>query len=540
VRRGYRRRRGHGLRYALVGGLVLVTAAAVTLALLGRLPILQREGPGPAAVASGSPSMAPAAAVLPAAGDAGPVPTEAGLAARLAPLLGVPALGSRLGLAVVDIASGALLYGQGASTADTPASTTKLLTATAALSRLGPEHRLQTTVAVGSTPDRIVLVGGGDPTLVATKPAPGPTAPASLVTLAASTAAALKARGVTRVTLGYDTSLFSPQTASPAWPPEYVATGVIAPVTALAVREGRVGPEPVGIGPRVSDPPAAAARTFATLLADAGVTVASAPTPDRAPPAPSGSASAATSSSASGSAATSPSGAQSGTPAGTPSGTPSASLPAPGTRLAAVSSPPMADLVAQMLTLSDDDLAEALGHLVAVAAGETPDFAGAARAVIAEVAGLGVPTDGVRLYDTSGLARTDAIPPAVLTAVLSVVAQAKHPELRPVLTGLPVAGFTGTLDDRFVGATTRSAAGVLRAKTGTLSSVGTLAGTVLDADGRLLGFAFLSSGFTPGAALENRAALDRLAAAVAGCGCGSASAAPSAPTASATASPTGS
>lgn len=529
MRRGYRRRRGHGLRYALVGVLVLVTAAAVTLALLGRLPILQREGTSATAVASGSPSMAPAASVLPPAGDAGPVPTEAGLAARLAPLLGVPALGNRLGLAVVDLASGALLYGKDAQTGHTPASTTKLLTAAAALSRLGPEHRLQTTVVVGSTPDRIVLVGGGDPTLVATKPAPGPTAPASLVDLAAGTAAALKASGVTRVTLGYDTSLFSPQTASPAWPAGYVATGVIAPVTALAVREGRTGTEPVGIGPRVSDPPAAAARTFATLLADAGVTVASAPTPDKAPPAPSGSASASTT----GSASTSPS--------GPPSGTPSASLPAPGTRLAAVSSPPMADLVAQMLTLSDDDLAEALGHLVAVASGTTADFAGAAQSVIAEVAGLGVPTDGVRLYDTSGLARTDSIPPAVLTAVLSVVAQPKHPELRPVLTGLPVAGFTGTLDDRFVGAATRTAAGVLRAKTGTLSSVGTLAGTVLDADGRLLGFAFLSSGFTPGAALENRAALDRLAAAVAGCGCGAAPASPTASaTASATPSPTGS
>lgn len=516
MRRGYRRRRGHGLRYALVGGLVLVTAAAVTLALLGRLPILQREGTSATPVASGSPSMAPAASVLPPAGDTGPVPTEAGLAARLAPLLGVPALGNRLGLAVVDLASGALLYGKDAGTGHIPASTTKLLTAAAALSRLGPEHRLQTTVVVGSTPGRIVLVGGGDPTLVATKPAPGPTAPASLVDLAAGTAAALKASGVTRVTLGYDTSLFSPQTASPAWPAGYVATGVIAPVTALAVREGRTGTEPAGIGPRVSDPPAAAARTFATLLADAGVTVAAAPTPDKAPPAPSGSASASTT----GSASTSP------------SGPPSASLPAPGTRLAAVSSPPMADLVAQMLTLSDDDLAEALGHLVAVASGTTADFAGAAQSVIAEVAGLGVPTDGVRLYDTSGLTRSDSIPPAVLTAVLSVVAQPKHPELRPVLTGLPVAGFTGTLDDRFVGAATRTAAGVLRAKTGTLSSVGTLAGTVLDADGRLLGFAFLSSGFTPGAALENRAALDRLAAAVAGCGCGAA--------ASATPSPTGS
>ncbi len=532
MRRGYRRRRGHGLRYALVGGLVLVTAAAVTLALLGRLPILQREGEGAGATAvpSGSPSMAAAVAVLPPAGDTGPVPTEAGLAARLAPLLGLPALGDRLGLAVVDLASGALLYGQDAGTGQTPASTTKLLTAAAALSRLGPEHRLQTTVVVGSTPNRIVLVGGGDPTLVATKPAPGPTAPASLVDLARSTAAALEARGVTRVTLGYDTSLFAKQAASPAWPAEYVASGVIAPVTALAVREGRVGTEQVGIGPRVSDPSAAAARTFATLLADAGVTVAQAPTSDLAPPAPSGSASPSTS----------------GPAAGPASATPSASLPAPGTQLAAVSSPPVADLVAQMLTLSDDDLAEALGHLVAVGAGATADFAGAAQSVIAEVAGLGVPTDGVRLYDTSGLARTDLIPAGVLTAMLSVVAQAEHPELRPVLTGLPVAGFTGTLDDRFVGAATRSAAGVLRAKTGTLSSVGTLAGTVLDADGRLLGFAFLSSGFTPGAALENRAALDRLAAAVAGCGCGAAPAASSSSSsstsssASATASPTGS
>lgn len=516
MRRGYRRRRGHGLRYALVGVLVLVTATAVTLVLLGRLPILQREGASPTALPSGSPSMAAAVAVLPPAGDTGPVPTEAGLAARLAPLLGVPALGDRLGLAVVDLASGTLLYGQDAGTGHTPASTTKLLTAAAALSRLGPEHRLQTTVVVGSTPNRIVLVGGGDPTLVATKPAPGPTAPASLVDLASSTAAALRARGVTRVTLGYDTSLFSRQTTSPAWPAEYVASGVIAPVTALAMREGRVGTEQAGIGPRVSDPPAAAARTFATLLANAGVTVAQAPTPDVAAPAPSGSASPSTAGPASGPA----------------SATPSASLPAPGTRLAAVSSPPVADLVAQMLTLSDDDLAEALGHLVAVGSGRTADFAGAAQSVIAEVAALGVPTDGVRLYDTSGLARTDLIPARVLTAVLSVVSQAKHPELRPVLTGLPVAGFTGTLDDRFVGAATRSAAGVLRAKTGTLSSVGTLAGTVLDADGRLLGFAFLSSGFTPGAALENRAALDRLAAAVAGCGCGAAPAPTAPPTGS--------
>ncbi len=531
MRRGYRRRRDHRLRYVLVALLVVAAATVSVLAVRGQLPFTERVAAGGSAQAGGSPSMSPAAAVLPPAGDTGPVPTQAGLAARLGPLLGVPALGDRLGLAVVDLATGALLYGQDAGTAMTPASTTKLLTAAAALSRLGPERRIQTTVVVGSTPGRIVLVGGGDPTLVATKPVPGPSAPASLVDLADRTAAALKARGVARVTLGYDTSLFAPPTASPAWPAEYVGTGVVSPVTALSVSEGRVDPASEGISPRVADPSAVAARTFATLLADAGVTVAQAPVPDRAPAAPTtgaGAPSTATSTSSAPPAATA-----TGPSAATAASTPP--LPAPGTELAAVSSPPVADLVGQMLTRSDDDLAEALGHLVAVAAGQPADFAGAVRAVLAEVDSLGVPTTNVQLYDTSGLARTDAIPPAVLTAVLSAAASPHHDALRPLLTGLPVAGFTGTLNDRFVGPATRTAAGMVRAKTGTLSSVGSLAGTVLDADGRLLGFAFLSSGFTPGAALENRSALDRLAAAVAGCGCGAAPLATATATAAATA-----
>lgn len=89
-----------------------------------------------------------------------------------------------------------------------------------------------------------------------------------------------------------------------------------------------------------------------------------------------------------------------------------------------------------------------------------------------------------------------------------------HPELRPVLTGLPVAGFTGTLTTRYAD----GAAGVVRAKTGTLTGVNTLAGTVVDQDGRLLGFAFLASDTT--SAGEAQSALDRTATALAACGCG--------------------
>ena len=79
---------------------------------------------------------------------------------------------------------------------------------------------------------------------------------------------------------------------------------------------------------------------------------------------------------------------------------------------------------------------------------------------------------------------------------------------------MPVKPATGTLTSRY----TDGAAGVVRAKTGTLTGVNTLAGTVVDQDGRLLAFAFLTSDTTdPGAA---QSALDRTASALAACGCG--------------------
>ena len=90
-----------------------------------------------------------------------------------------------------------------------------------------------------------------------------------------------------------------------------------------------------------------------------------------------------------------------------------------------------------------------------------------------------------------------------------------HPELRPVLTGLPIARFTGTLAGRYTGAS--GAAGVVRAKTGTLTGVNTLAGTVVDQNGRLLAFAFMASGTSSPPAAQS--ALDRTATALVGCGC---------------------
>ena len=79
-----------------------------------------------------------------------------------------------------------------------------------------------------------------------------------------------------------------------------------------------------------------------------------------------------------------------------------------------------------------------------------------------------------------------------------------------------VAGYAGTLAERAADGAGVPAA--VRAKTGTLGGVNDLAGTVLTADGRLLAFAVLADG-TTGGLRASEAALDQVAAALAGCGC---------------------
>ena len=405
-----------------------------------------------------------------------PLPTAAGLAAALAPALASDALG-KVTASVVDAATGRTLYSSGASTPQTPASTNKIATSVAALSLLGPAHRFTTTV-VSPAPGRIVLVGGGDPTLTAAATR-GADPQASLATLADRTATALKSTGTTKVRLGYDISLFS----GPAVHPIGINDN-IALVQALTVDEGRLDPHSTENAPRYADPAATAASTFAALLRKRGITVTGYPTPTTPPKAAKAAA---------------------------------ANAAAKAAPLAEVSSQPLGEIIERMLTESDNDVAETLGHQVAIAAGDPATFTGGATAVRQELAKLGIRLGGTRLVDSSGLSGLDVIPANVLTQLLVLASSAAHPELRSVVSGLPVAGFTGTLDNRYDSGSSTAGLGVVRAKTGSLSTVNTLAGLVVDRDGRLLVFAFMSNG--SGDALSARTALDRLAGRVAVCGC---------------------
>ncbi|WP_200304499.1 D-alanyl-D-alanine carboxypeptidase/D-alanyl-D-alanine endopeptidase [Streptomyces adelaidensis] len=415
---------------------------------------------------AGAPKPAPSApavlAGLDGASGAGSAPGGAVLADVLDPLLDAPVLGPTLAAAVVDVATGEPLYAKGADEALTPASTTKIATAAAVLSAAGPDHRIETRTVLEPDSADVVLVGGGDPTLTAHKDADGY---ASLRTLADDTAAALEKRHLNEITLTYDDSLYAG--------PELHSIGVdgnLAPVTALMVDEARLDDSTRGTALRSTAPASDAADEFAALLKNRGIETKT----------------------------------QGGSKA-----TKNAE------RLASVSSAPLSTLVERMLTNSDNDIAEALARQVALAAGEQPSFEGGAAAIKKELKKLEVPLDGVEFADGSGLSRGNRLTAELLTTLLAKSAAPSHPELRPVLTGLPVAGFTGTLSTRYT--TDTSGTGVVRAKTGTLTGVNTLAGTVVDADGRLLTFAFLATATTDREAAPK--ALDKAASALATCGC---------------------
>jgi len=250
-----------------VGGVVAGVLAAVAGITAGLLVIgaagqvdgwpFGDDGPPASTAASGAPA-APepvvAPAVLPTAtAPVPPLPTTAGLTSALAGVLRAPVLGPRVGMVVVDPVSGGTLYSQAATTSQAPASTAKLVTAASALHFIGPDTRLATRTVLGATPDTVVLVGGGDPTLTVKARGAYPRT-ASLTDLARQTAKALKAAGRTSVRLQLDDSRFTGPRTGPGWAPADVTNGLVSRVSALTLDEARITP---GQNPRYPDPTAA-------------------------------------------------------------------------------------------------------------------------------------------------------------------------------------------------------------------------------------------------------------------------------------------
>ncbi|MDR7323816.1 MULTISPECIES: D-alanyl-D-alanine carboxypeptidase/D-alanyl-D-alanine endopeptidase [Catenuloplanes] len=468
-------------------------AAALALVLVLVVVLVVRPGavdePVAAPTTAGPSAEPPPQPVLAANTDAAPMPSAAAVKAAIEPLVTSGELGPGLHVSVLDVATGTELYGYQQAEPATPASTTKLVTAAASLAARGTGHRIPTRVVAGSAPGEVVLIGGGDPTLAIGESAAYEDA-ARLDTLAEQVKKALGNAEVSRVLV--DSSLFTGALTGPGWDPDAVSAGYGAPITALMTDGARVNPKATGGAQRHTAPDLAAGRAFAALLGK-NVTVAR------------GTVQAA------------------GTPAATPSGA-AVTGPAPGTELGRVESPTMLRLVEVMLTESDNVVAEALARQVAIAGGQPASFQGAAAATRDLIAGLGLPVDGFGLTDGSGLSRDNEISPALLTSLVRLAADGSRPELGAMFAGLPVGGWSGTLDTRFrdpAPPESRGGAGSVRAKTGSLDGVNALAGVLTTADGRLLAFALLADEVPYKTVSKWQAEwkLDRIASVLAACGC---------------------
>lgn len=409
-------------------------------------PLLEepRDYPQVAAVQPEAPALEhPATAPAPAASEVQSAIDSFAADTRLA---------GRVAVIVQDAETGDVLGERDPNRPALPASNMKIVTAAAALTEFGPDHVLTTNVVLDGT--TLYLVGGGDVLLGAGVSDPYATVGrAGLEDLAADAAAALDTAGISTVELRVDSSLFE----GPIYHAdvEGPTQQFIMEMRPIAIDEGHDE-----AGHHQANPDLAAASTFASLLADHGISVGS---PARA-------------------------------------AAPTSSEP-----VASIESAPMRDLVDKMLVESDNTLADALGHLVAVNRGEPATFAGAARAIADVLVESGYPLDGVTLADASGLSISNRLPASLLARILADTWTCTDCPLASIPAGLPVAGLDGTLTNRFEGSELR---GHVRAKTGTLTAANALSGYLMTDAGRPLIFVILADDLEPGTSPGLRAAID--------------------------------
>lgn len=378
-------------------------------------------------------------------------------------LADVDHLGDRVGFAAVDPRTGEVVATSGPGGL-VPASTTKLLTALTVLTHVDPQSRFTTSVVQSG--NQLVLVGGGDPYLWPEKPKkPTFAIEADLETLAERTAARLRASGATSVRLDYNASRFSGPAVNPAWEESYITEKIVAPISALWVEEGYLD------GRWSADPALTAAEAFKDDLEDAGISV-------------------------------------DGDPA-------AVSVPAGATPVAEVKSATVARITEQMIASSDNEAAEVLLRQAAVGAGRPGTFADGIATMVDVLRTDGIDTTGLVVHDGSGLSRRNRIAP---TTLAQVVAKASaDPRTASLVSDLPTANFSGSMLRRFHKA--GDGKGVVRAKTGTLKNVHSLAGYVTDRNGAPIVFAVMADNGEDIPEAEVEQAIDKVPAALADCVC---------------------
>ena len=313
-----------------------------------------------------------------------------------------------------------------------PASITKLLTASAALHTLQPTKRQETGVYL-AIDGSLVLRGTGDVTLSRRATAPTfYTNAARISDLAQQVSHKVKYLPIKPKRLIVDTSFYTGPDMARGWDRWDIGGGSIAPIVPAMLDGGRIH-DAGWYSPHTPTPSLQVGATLAQYLGIDGLKI------------------------------------EVGKP-------PLALLP-----LGKVHSAPLRDRLHDMLIHSDNVLAESIGREVASEMGHPASFRGAADAVIATVGSHNVPTRGAVLEDTSGLSSYDRLAPRTIEETLRPHNLSEKRDVTDIIRdNLPVAGESGTLRYRF-GGENAAARGHIRAKTGSLNNVSTLAGIAYSA-----------------------------------------------------------
>jgi D-alanyl-D-alanine carboxypeptidase/D-alanyl-D-alanine-endopeptidase (penicillin-binding protein 4) len=366
-----------------------------------------------------------------------------------------PALGDFSGV-VLDPVTNEVLLDRDIDELLAPASVQKIVTAAAALTTLGPDTTFTTSTWSTDAPEVLVLKAGGDLTLSTTSEGSESVyvGAAKVQDLAIQTVEAWEAvapegerMSIRKVII--DASLWDAEDSwRESWSPTARTNGYMSKITPLQIDGDRFAPSAV-MGQRSNDPMGRAASAFVSALRQAGnssgfVSVEYASAPDTTE------------------------------------------------ELASVSSPPVSDLVRYMLKESDNTLAEMLGRHISLSLGLDGSGDSVGEALLFSLAPYGIASAGVALDDASGLSRVNRVSPRFVASLIAEISRSST-ELAGVMEGLPVSGVDGSLDDRFTG-DNAIAQGTVRAKTGSIQGVRSLAGTLTATDGGDLVFAFFASG----------------------------------------------
>lgn len=308
------------------------------------------------------------------------------LTARLDAIADASTLGN-FGAVVTDLATGETLWDRDGDQPKRPASSTKVLTASAAILQLGAGDRITTEVVAGDAPGEVIIKAAGDVWLT----------DEAIDELAA----AIQDSGVQVDQVSIDVGAWPGERILEGWNAADIDAGFVAPLEPAMLYGARTTSR-TGDVPRSHTPAYDVAVALAQRL---DVDVADDPT---------------------------------------------AATASEGSRvLATTQSPTLAERIDQMMLDSDNVMAEALARELAAARGSSTDAAGATAATLSTLAEHGFSAEDTTIMDNSGLSVDNLITPRLLDQIMYFAATQE--EARSLLASLPVAGASGTLADRYDG-----------------------------------------------------------------------------------------